>query len=489
MTAEVKVDQNRANQSVHGLKRACLSYGEVLAQSIAVIAPSTTPAANLGLIFASAGNGTWLSFLIGMVGLMFVAVNINQFAKRSASPGSLYSYIIKGLGASSGVLSAWGLILAYLFTGMSTLCGFAIFSQSLLDQIHVHTNTLTLFALGTALAWYVAYKDIQLSAKMMLLLEGFSMISILLLGLIIWAHKGFTIDLSQLTFKGTTPGGISLGVVLVVFGFSGFESATSLGDEAKKPLKNIPKSVMQSTIWCGIFFILMAYVEVLGFSGTSENLAKSEEPLTFLANQAGVSFLGILISLGAMLSFFSCTLACINPAARVLFMMARHGLFPSSMGRAHDTNLTPHLAIALCSLITFLVPASLDLFSIKPFDTLGYTGTISTYGFLLVYILVAVAAPVYLYRLGKLRSVDIIFSLLAVGFMFIPILGTVGIPGSTLFPVPPPPTNTFPYLFLLYLVVGFGWFVIQRLRYPKMVGSIHNSVDAIHASFSETENL
>jgi amino acid transporter len=480
MTAEIEL-----NQSVHGLKRECLSYGEVIAQSIAVIAPTTTPAANIGLIFASSGNGTWLSFLIGMMGLMFVAVNINQFARRSASPGSLYSYIVKGLGPSAGILCAWGLILAYLFTGMSTLCGFAIFGQSLLSHIGVHTHILTLFALGTVLAWYVAYKDIQLSAKMMLLLEGVSIVLILALATVIWVQKGFAIDMSQLTLKGATPGGISVGIVLVVFGFSGFESATSLGDEAKKPLKTIPKSVMQSAMWAGMFFIVTAYIVVLGFSGSSVDLAKTEEPLAFLANQAGVSWLGEMISVGALLSFFACILACVNPAARVVFMMARHGLFHNSLGKAHDSNLTPHTAVMLCSLIVFLVPASLNLFGIQTFEILGYMGTICTYGFLLVYILVSLAAPIYLHKLGKLRPADIVFAVLGATFMMIPVVGTVGIPGSNLFPVPKAPYNIFPYLFLLYIAAGFGWFVIQRMRYPKMVRRIEHSINAIHASFKD----
>src|SRR5262245_1088556 len=85
-------------QTLHHLKENCLSYAEVIAQSISVIAPSTVPAAVLGLIFASAGNGTWLSFFIAIIGLLFVCFNINQFARRSASPGSLYTYIVKGLG-------------------------------------------------------------------------------------------------------------------------------------------------------------------------------------------------------------------------------------------------------------------------------------------------------------------------------------------------------------------------------------------------------
>lgn len=484
MTAEIPI-----NQSAHGLRNDCLSYGEVLAQSVSVIAPTTVPAAVLSFAYGAAGNGTWLSFLLAMIGLLFVGVNINQFARRSASPGSLYSYIVKGLGPTTGVLCALGLVLAYLFTGMSTLCGFAIFGQTMLGHMGIQTHILTLFVVGAIAAWYVAYKDIQLSAKMMLLLQGVSIFLILLLGVIIWAQKGLAIDVSQFTLKGATPGGITMGVVLAVFGFSGFESATSLGDEAKQPLKNIPKAVKQSTIWAGLFFIFMAYIEVMGFSGSSADLAKAEAPLDFLAHQAGVDFLGTLISFGALLSFLLCTLGCINPAARVLFLMAQHGLFHNSMGKTHKDNLTPDTAIAVASLITFLVPATVHLFGVSAFESQGYFGTICTLGFLLVYMLVSIAAPVYLYRLKELRLRDIGFSLLGVSFMLLPILGTVGIPGSTLFPSPTAPTSIFPYLFLLYLVVGCGWFFYQRYRSPKLVKKMQHSIEAIHIRYRDQNSL
>jgi amino acid transporter len=120
----------------------------VLAQSVAVIAPTTIPASNLGLIVAIAGNGAWLSFVIGMIGLMFVSLNINQFASRSASPDSLYSYIVKGLGPTAGVICGWSLMLAYLFTGISVLCGFANFSSAILGNLGVHPSSITLLAVG-----------------------------------------------------------------------------------------------------------------------------------------------------------------------------------------------------------------------------------------------------------------------------------------------------------------------------------------------------
>ena len=481
MTKEIRLMQmTETKQSKNGLKPDCLSFGEVLAQSFAVIAPTTIPASNIGLIVALSGNGTWLSFLIGLMGLVFVSININQFASRSASPGSLYSYIVKGLGPTAGVICGWSLVLAYLFTGMSVLCGFANFSATLIGQVGIHPSSLTLLALGAGISWYAAYKDIQLSAIAMLWLEGISIALISILCIIIWAHKGFALDLPQLTLQGVTPGKVAMGLVLVMFGFSGFESATTLGDEAKNPLRTIPRALMGSTILAGVFFIATTYIEVLGFSGTGVSIAKSEAPLTFLSQQLGLGWFGELVAFGALLSFFSCVLGCINPAARVFFTMARHGLFNSKLGAAHSTNKTPYVAIKMCSLMIFAIPAVMSLFHIKLFDSMGYLGAISSFGFLTVYMLISLAAPLYLYRIRKLRIQDVVFAVLGVGFMIIPVLGSVGIPGSTMFPVPDAPYNMFPYLFLLYLVVTCGWFFIQKRRSPGIVGSMQRGIDEMY---------
>ncbi len=477
----------RSRHSVHGLKPNCLSFGEVLAQSFAVIAPTTIPASNLGLIVALSGKGTWLSFVIGLVGLIFVSININQFASRSASPGSLYSYIVKGLGPTAGVVCGWSLVLAYLFTGMSVLCGFANFSSTMIGHLGLHPSSFTLLAIAAGIAWYAAYKDVQLSAMAMLWLEGASIALIVILGGIIWAHKGFALDWSQLTLQGATPGSIATGLVLVMFGFSGFESATSLGDEAKKPLRTIPKAVMGSVILAGLFFTCMTYIETLGFAGTGVAIATTEEPLGFLAQRAGVGFLGELVAIGALFSFFACVLGSINPAARICFTMAQHGLFHSSLGTAHASNRTPHIAVTLCTFVMFLVPAVMSLFQIKLFDSMGYLGAIASYGFLTVYILISIAAPLYLHKIRKLRSQDVGFSVLSVGFMIIPVLGSIGIPGSNLFPIPDAPYNAFPYLFLIYLVITCGWFILQRLRSPHLVRSMKLRVEAVYTHFEEME--
>lgn len=465
-----------------GLRSQCLSFPEILAQSVANVAPTATPTVNLALVFASAGNGTWLTYVIATIGLMFVGMNINQFARRTASPGSLYAYIAKGLGSTMGVLSGWGLVLAYLFTAMAVLCGFANYTNVLLSPTGIQFSPLFLYAICTGIAWYFAYKDIQLSTILMLAIEGFSVGLILILAAIILSVKGFAIDLSQLSLQNVKPEGLQLGLVLAVFSYVGFESATALGDEAKKPLKFIPRAVVLSTILSGLFFIILSYTEVLGFSGSSTPLNKSAAPLNDLANIAGVGFFGLFITLAAIVSFFGCALASINAGARIFFTMARHGIFHASMGKAHTRNGTPHIAVTMSSLFVFLVPASMSLFGLKILDIYGYLGTIATYGFLLAYILISIAAPVYLYRLQALNLFDIAIAAIAIIFMLIPVVGSV-------YPVPAAPFNVFPYLFLMYLVVGGGWFLMLRLHSPEIIENMEQELAEIHTKFSELKKV
>jgi amino acid transporter len=330
-----------ADPSPAGLRAQCLNYVEVLAQSVSVIAPSTVPAAVLGLIYASAGNGTWLSFLFGMVGLVLVSFNINEFARRSASAGSLYSYIVRGLGSTAGVLGGCALLFGYTLTGMSTLCGFIVTVNGLLSPVGVHIPSLVLSVPALIVATALAARDVQLSAKAMLAFEGAAIVAVLALGIAVWKHTGFAVDHEQLTLVGATPGGILTGMVLVIFAFSGFESSTALGEEAKDPLRAIPRSVVQSVVVSGAVFVFMAYVVILGFRGVQADLAKSESPLLVLSGELSLKWLGAFISIGVILSFFSCTLASINATAQIVFSMARHGLVPRVLGRAHPRNETP----------------------------------------------------------------------------------------------------------------------------------------------------
>lgn len=468
-------------RSDYGLKSKCLSFPETLSQSVANISPTLTPVVIVPVVFATAGNGTWLAYLFATISLVLVGMNINQFAKRSASPGSLYSFITRGLGLNAGFLAGWCLILAYLFTGMAVLAGSVNYGVILLGMLGISPHgmvlPLILYAIGCFVGWLIAYRDIQLSTRLMLVLEGISMVVILLLGGIIMYQKGVCFDTPQLQVSQMSLSGIKAGLVLAIFSYVGYESATTLGEEAKNPLKAIPRSVILSAVISGIFFMITSYVAVLGFRGLKTTLDQSTAPFNDLATNAGVTFFGVIISLTAVISLFACMLASLNAGARILFSMGRHGIFHPHIGKAHSDNETPHHAATLAGVIIFLLPAVMLFCGYGILDIFNDLSTIATYGFLVVYTMVSIAAPVFLKHIGKLSASAVAISIAAVLLMGFTIY-------STVYPLPAAPMTYFPFYFLGYLAVGGIWFAFLRLKSPKVADEIKLDLEFITSKFN-----
>jgi amino acid transporter len=135
--------------------------------------------------------------------------------------------------------------------------------------------------------------------------------------------------------------------------------------------------------------------------------------------------------------------------------MAQHMILPRHLGRAHPDNRTPHVAITVYIIIMLVVPLILEGFT-NPLTAFGDAGTLAAFGFLTAYYLISIAAPVYLKKRGELRRRHVVVSLLAGLFLLVPTIGSF-------YPVPAWPVNSFPYIFLAYMLVGSGWlFAVSR---------------------------
>jgi amino acid transporter len=461
----------KAAQDKSALRSGALGFPAVIAQSIAVISPTMTAVLIIPLAFSNAGQGTWLAYLFGTVMLLFVVLCLNQFARRSAAPGAMYTYTARGLGPATGVLSGWALIWCYLLIGTAGLTGFAIFFQQFLSALG-YTGTVPpdiFFAISAATCWYIAYKDIRISSLVTLLLEGISVFLILSLAAVVLFSRGIHIETSQLTLKGVSVHGMSLAVVTTIFSLVGFESATTLGKEAKKPLRNVPRAVIWSLILTGLFMVVMSYVEVYGTRGYGTGLGSIAAPLNVLASIYNVSFFKAPIALGAMISFFSLSLSCLNAGSRIVFPMGEHMVFPSHLGRAHPKNGTPHVAITVYVAIMFAIPTVLEIVT-NPLTTFGDAGTLAAFGFLLAYYLVTIAAPVYLRRRGELRPRNVVIAVIACLCLLVPTVGSF-------YPVPPFPVDIFPYIFVAYMAVGGSWLFIQSRRRRGILSEIEDDLD------------
>ncbi len=436
----------------YGLRREVLSPVETLAQSISTISPTATPVATIPLVCALAGNGTWFAYLLATSAIFLVALCISKFARYSASPGSLYSYASPILPSSLGAVVAWSLLLAYVATGSSVIGGFYHFTNLLIHDASGHEiSAVFLAVLVTAISVWIAWRDVKISARLMLWIEAVSVSLILIVVALVLARFRLHPDWQQLQLRGMTGSGLRLGLVLALFSFVGFESAPTLGSEARNPLKTIPRAVIQSALLSGAIFTVCAYAEVLGFRAAGQDLGTNPAPMRGLAQVGGVGFLGVMIDIGAIVSLFACTLACITAAARVLLLMSHGGLTHDSLRVTHARNETPSRAVIVTGIAAVLPVAVLAARGAGGLDVYGWMGSLGTYGFIVAYALTCIALPRYLRNHGVFRPGAQIIPWLT---FFVMLLALVG----NLYPVPEGPYGKLPYIFLGYLALGMFWF-------------------------------
>jgi amino acid transporter len=432
---------------MNNLRSNCLNVWEVLAQSVAMLGPTMTPVLIVPLMYGSAGNASWLAYAFGSLMLLAVAINIREFSTRSASAGSLYEFARRAFGSRGSLLCGWALLWAYALVGVAGITGFAVFATALLAAVHAGAPNAILVALCLAIALGFAYRDIRLSTITLLSLEAGSVTLILILFALVLSHSHNLVDPEQLSLHGANLPGIALGATVAIFSLVGFESATSLGEEAHDPLRTIPTAVILSVLVCGAFFVFCAYVEVLGAHGLATPLDKLGTPLDALADATHAPALKLAIDAGALLSSFSITLAALNAGGRIVYTMSRAGLFPHALAKSHPEFQTPHNALLLFGGVVGATGLGMVLGGIAPLDAFNDTASLGAYGFIAIYGFVALGAPVYLRRLGELRGRHIAFAVFTLALLLIPAVGSV-------YPVPPPPGNLFPYIFAAYFLVG-----------------------------------
>ncbi len=429
-----------------------LKLPEAIALSLSVISPTVTAAFNITLIVQATGPAAPLTFAIGTLGMVLIAFSFIACTRRVAHAGSAYAYIAHTFGSRAGFVAGWTLLLTYLgfATGFAALVG--SFSAAALKglslDIGVHWITIGIAAMIAG--WCLAYRDMRLSGWVMLGLEAAAVVMIvaLCLGILQQAHPATAEIAATLRpsaqFNGWT--GLSYGMVYSVLCFAGFEGAATLGEETINPRRNIPIALLSTVLGSGVFFIFVAYCEVIGFgSGGILDLAGSQAPLNDLALRYMSPSLAIALDLAAATSCFCGVLGCLAAGGRVLFALGRAGLSPA-LGGIHTRFGTPAVAVSVTALL-IIVP----FLAAAPFAGAGnyysYTSTTGVLALILVYIGVGGAETLEAWRERRMTW--------AVLCLSGPVL-LLWVLYRNIYPAPEFPNNLWPYVALAWMAASWG---------------------------------
>jgi amino acid transporter len=435
------------------LRHNYLSFIEDTALTLGVMAPTGTCGIVLPLLIAKGGNATWLIFLLTLVAFSLITYSVHRFSAQCASAGSLADFASAGLGRSACLVTAWAYVAAMAFGAAGTAPSSAYYADLFFRQVTGAPASFLRAAAFTAIvvivAWIIAHRDIKLSTEVMLAIELSSLAVIIVIIALAMRHDSAWIDRPQLHLDGARLPGFQFAMVFGFMTLAGFESVTTLGEEASHARRTIPRVIVSCLIPVGILYLAMIYCLTALARKNGLALDQLNAPFDSIARSMNLAGFGYVSSIGIALSYFACTLGSLNAGARILYYLAQNRLFAPSFGSAHPVNKTPHRAVALIAVIAIACPAALLLSKVLLPDCISYLTQLASYGFIGSYFLVCLAMPFYLIRRKIVRGLDVAVSAVA-------LLILAAVLALTVFPVPAAPWRYLPYLFLSAVLTGIA---------------------------------
>jgi amino acid transporter len=397
-----------ARSPLDGLDRRSVGFFDVLAQSVAAVAPAAAATTVVLLVAGVSPSATVLSIVIAGVLSFCVARTISQFARRMAAAGSTYTYTARGLGAGAGLAAGAAILVGYGAISMFALLGGAYYLTFLLGLVWPGLETgpavVVVLVAETLLVAVVLVRGIRLSSRIALVVEGISVALITVLLIVLLIQIGPIDPVAVLGASDWSPAAVAAGSLIALTAFVGFESSATLGVEAVAPLRRVPRAIVWTVILSGGLYLLAAVTQVAGFQAIGEELARSTSPINDLAVAYGLGGWAVVADVGIAASFVACAIGSMTALTRVLFTMGRDGVLPRIAGRAHPRFGTPVGAVWLSLPAIALVPLVLVLAGVDMRTAMHLTIAVGGAGYIVAYVLVCIAAPVFLRRIGELTA-------------------------------------------------------------------------------------
>ncbi|CAJ0569302.1 unnamed protein product, partial [Mesorhabditis spiculigera] len=321
-----------------------------------------------------AGPSVPLSFLLAGIAAFLSALCYAEFGSRFPKAGSAYSYAYIGCGEVWAFVIGWNVILENMLSA-------AVVARALSGYLNVlfegWIKKTTMEYLGSIdYSLFADYIDVfaflialgmcilmMVGAKGSTTFNSFNtVINIAMLAIV--AGIGFYYaDLGN--WMGTTPDGSSkffpygitgtlAGASACFFSFIGFDGLATAGEEAKNPIRSLPRA----TFYC-MATVTLAYILVSGSLSLMVPYTEVDPDAAFVVafKQKGSTVAVVAVTIGAISGMMGSMFGSLFALPRCVYAMAQDGLLFSFLGKVNGRTKVPVNAIIVFGLITAVMAA------------------------------------------------------------------------------------------------------------------------------------
>ncbi|MGC8631435.1 MAG: APC family permease [Thermoprotei archaeon] len=362
---------SRLKKELGLLQLTALGVGAIIGAGI-FIAPAA--------VASLAGPLDIFSWIVGGLAMAIIALFYAELGSLKPTTSGFYVYAKETSGEFTGFISGWGTFLSYattvpieLFTIMLYLSSFVsgLTTNSIIPVFgSVSVLSYRGLALAISLLWLLTliniigvkyggwYATITTGLKLAAL---FSFIG----GGLFFIHPsnyGLFLPRDQ---AGT---GVLLGVSATVFSYMGFRQPTDVGGEAKNGNKIVPLATLLSIavatavyLAVSIVFTGMVNWSAMGIPKGVWSSIPSEYTLAQVATSNGGLALGLLITIGIIISALGTAGVFTTTTARVPYQMAENG----PLSKVHGKYATPYVSLLVIAVFqTFLIAFSIGYWAL-----------------------------------------------------------------------------------------------------------------------------
>lgn len=295
----------------------------------------------LGPAASLAGSGLLLAMALAGIPMLFFAFSYAWLASAVPVTGASYEWPRRFIHPSAGFMVAWLRILTNI--GAITVLGTVLVNYlNSVMALPLKPVMALLFTVMFALNLF----GVAVAARAQSLLVG-----LLVVMIVIYAGTGAASgsigNIGPLMASGWA--GVFAAVPLMISLYLGIETAVEVGDEVRRPERNIPLGIGLAIALTALLYVVVAAVS-LSLVGPA-GLAASDAPL-FDAGRLAMGDWAVPVILGtASISILTTINSLVVVFSRSLFAMGRSQAFPEALGRVHHRFGTPHVAIIVAYLL------------------------------------------------------------------------------------------------------------------------------------------
>jgi APA family basic amino acid/polyamine antiporter len=348
-----------------------ISIGATLGTGIFVV---------LGEAVPKAGPAVILSFVLAGITALFSALSYAELAGTIPVSGSSYSYAYATLGELIAWICGWCLILEYGVSVAAVAVGWGQYLNELLAGTVGFTIPEALAAppgnggvfnlpalLVVMLAMVFLLGGARESARANTIMVTVKIVALLLFcGVALQGvRSGNYADFMPMGMAGVSAAGATL-----FFSYIGFDAASTAGEEAKNPQRDLPRAIMLSLVLVTLLYCLVAAVAVGALPW--REFAGSEAALAgILKSVTGQNVWAVLLAFGAVVAIASVVLTVLYGQTRILFAMSRDGLMPKVFSRVHPRTGAPRANTVIVSLFCGVLAAAVPLGQLADATSIG----------------------------------------------------------------------------------------------------------------------